>query len=390
MCDKDGCERCGQGIVKFLQSCCERVVHIGTEIAKDVREFDLNYSMNWMKENIEWAGGPCIYQLFMAVTPNKINPEMYLAAWVETFIIMLAMSWIATGIWNQDVIATNRIKDVMGYNNVCVGFDEVPARYIALPGMVAMSYLGIRYVMLDSWRDKLQAQHKDISKCSYYFSYTANCLFAITMLFWPMLLLVTPGGDEDWHLKYHFYIYVLFVVLAMVNIAANFSQAPKVTIYSQVWIFLFGLDTFLLLTVGAAAFNLYDYDKCPNSLAATPNRTLAINKLCEQDPSVSVGFLGFVDYMWFIFLGMTPIFLPDAPCIVLKDVTLGDEIKRNLTATDCKGSNGVVNQTVILRDASNPHPPMGNVLEDASGSMAVPVQNSGGGDFSETKGPMQQ
>eukprot|EP00617_Octactis_speculum_P003047 CAMPEP_0185773032 /NCGR_PEP_ID=MMETSP1174-20130828/72249_1 /TAXON_ID=35687 /ORGANISM="Dictyocha speculum, Strain CCMP1381" /LENGTH=383 /DNA_ID=CAMNT_0028459567 /DNA_START=18 /DNA_END=1169 /DNA_ORIENTATION=+ len=309
------------------------------EITSDIHNFNLREFKAWAHENIEWTRGSCLWQIWKDTQTESIYPEMYFGAWVETFIIMLLMSWITTAIWNQDVIETNRIKDVMGYNNVCVGFDEVPARYVSLPGMVAMSYFGIRYVTLDSWRAKLQLSHHDIDKKEYFISRYSNVLFATTMLFWPMLLLITPGGESSWHLEWHFYIYVFFVVLSMCNIGANFFEAPEVTVYSQLWLILFSLDTFLLLTVGAYAFNSYDYEQCPNSLAASEIRTSEINLLCEQDPRVPVGFLMFLDYAWFVFLGMTPLFLPDAPVICL-NATLGSNAVRVKTDTPSPISEG--------------------------------------------------
>ena len=91
-----------------------------------------------------------------------------------------------------------------------MGFDAPPARYIAEPGMVLMSYFGIRYVMLDNWRAKLEKDAGELKKFWYLASRAANLLFAVTMLFWPMLLIIAPqgSGDEDnfeaWHLNYHF------------------------------------------------------------------------------------------------------------------------------------------------------------------------------------------
>ena len=39
-----------------------------------------------------------------------------------------------------------------------------------------------------------------------------NCLFMCTMLLWPMLLIITPDAG-GFGLNYHFYVYVIFVVI---------------------------------------------------------------------------------------------------------------------------------------------------------------------------------
>ena len=36
--------------------------------------------------------------------------------------------------WNPDIISQNRLRDIVGYNNICVGFDTEPARSISAPG----------------------------------------------------------------------------------------------------------------------------------------------------------------------------------------------------------------------------------------------------------------
>jgi hypothetical protein len=40
----------------------------------------------------------------------------------------------------------------MGYNNLCVGLDEPPAAFVALPLLVLAAYFGIRYAYLDTQR----------------------------------------------------------------------------------------------------------------------------------------------------------------------------------------------------------------------------------------------
>ena len=59
----------------------------------------------------------------------KIYPKKYLQASFEVFLSMLVVSWAATLAFNTDIVESNRIKDVFGYNNVCVGFDMEPAKY---------------------------------------------------------------------------------------------------------------------------------------------------------------------------------------------------------------------------------------------------------------------
>ena len=60
-------------------------------------------------------------------------PERYLEAAGECFILMIGVSWALTMAFNPDVTRDNKLLDRVGYNNMCVGFDSPPARYVAMP-----------------------------------------------------------------------------------------------------------------------------------------------------------------------------------------------------------------------------------------------------------------
>jgi hypothetical protein len=62
-----------------------------------------------------------------------VVPERYLEAAGETFILMLLVSWALTAAFNPAILADNKLRDRVGYNNLCVGFDSPPARYVAMP-----------------------------------------------------------------------------------------------------------------------------------------------------------------------------------------------------------------------------------------------------------------
>ena len=63
--------------------------------------------------------------------PVAVTPEDYLAASGEVIALAMAMSWIMAAIWNRDAIRDNPLLDRLGYNNVCVAWDEPPALYPA-------------------------------------------------------------------------------------------------------------------------------------------------------------------------------------------------------------------------------------------------------------------
>eukprot|EP00656_Telonema_subtile_P016148 TRINITY_DN1851_c0_g1_i1.p1 TRINITY_DN1851_c0_g1~~TRINITY_DN1851_c0_g1_i1.p1 ORF type:complete len:291 (-),score=64.35 TRINITY_DN1851_c0_g1_i1:114-986(-) len=185
---------------------------------------------------------------------DKIHPVMYLQASFEAFLFMLGLCWILTWTANPDIIDSNRIKDVFGYNNVCVGFDTTPARYFAQPLMALQGFYGIRYVTLDNLRadlGRVQAgTEHDPAGLSYWFTYITNSLFACTMLLWGMLLIALPEGRA---FTYHFYIYAVFVVIMYLTIFANFLEAyiykEPISRLGAVWCVVFGAVSYTHLTL---------------------------------------------------------------------------------------------------------------------------------------------
>ena len=89
---------------------------------------------------------------------GRVVPEKYLEAAGECFILMIGVSWALTMAFNPDVTRDNKLLDRVGYNNMCVGFDSPPARYVAMPLQVLMAYLAARYASLDTTRAMEQKQ----------------------------------------------------------------------------------------------------------------------------------------------------------------------------------------------------------------------------------------
>ena len=253
--------------------------------------------------------GPALWQLFRGdrvASSDIILPERYLEACFELFLFTMILAWVVTSVSNPGMISRNRLKDIVGYNNVCVGFDEPPARYVVAPLMVLMAYLAIRYVTLDSLRADLEKAQGKINCLAYRFTQFANTFFVLVSCVWPMLLIITP----DVSITGHFTIFIVFVVACYLCVGANFFESPKVSAKSKIWFTYFTLQTFGLAVVGAIDFNTYDYQQCPSA-----NASVLPRELCEQDPLIAWQLLAYLDWGWFVLLGMTIVFLPDSPPI---------------------------------------------------------------------------
>ena len=266
--------------------------------------------------------GPAFYQIVRsnfrkaAVT----RPELYLDASFEVFLFMIACTWICTCIWNPNILLAskggNRINDIFAYNNVCVGFDTPPARYVAQPLFALQSFLGVRYGNLDLLRLSLEWRAGRVDKPSAYFNATMDILFMGTMLLWPMLLIITPDAG-GFGLNYHFYVYVIFVVIMYLTILAQFSTAPRevIPLISKIWLGVYGGWTLLLLLIGFVGFNGYDYKRCPSDEVKLFYANGTHAEYCQQDPAIPVGLMSVLDYGWFILLLFTTPLLPYSPAL---------------------------------------------------------------------------
>ena len=266
--------------------------------------------------------GPAFYQIVRsnfrkaAVT----RPELYLDASFEVFLFMIACTWICTCIWNPNILFAskggNRINDIFAYNNVCVGFDTPPARYVAQPLFALQSFLGVRYGNLDLLRLSLEWRAGRVDKPVAYFNATMDILFMGTMLLWPMLLIITPDAG-GFGLNYHFYVYVIFVVIMYLTILAQFSTAPKevIPLISKIWLGVYGGWTLLLLLIGFVGFNGYDYKRCPSDEVKLFYANGTHAEYCQQDPAIPVGLMSVLDYGWFILLLFTTPLLPYSPAL---------------------------------------------------------------------------
>ena len=65
-----------------------------------------------------------------------VQAECMHVAYDISFFTLFAVGWIMTGIWNPAFVANNPVLIYFGNNNVCVGFDSFPARFVTLVSCV--------------------------------------------------------------------------------------------------------------------------------------------------------------------------------------------------------------------------------------------------------------
>ena len=166
-----------------------------------------------------------IFSFFNERRPEMIVPSHLNVATGESLILCVVVCWALTLIFRYDVIASNPLKDVTGYNNVCVGFDVYPARIVAVPFMVAISYFSATRARLDSLRADLEYEIGDINIAQYKSTIYANNIYTCVLFCVPGFLVISP---ED-NVAAHTGIFCLLIIGRFIASLADYYEAPKKT-----------------------------------------------------------------------------------------------------------------------------------------------------------------
>jgi len=127
-----------------------------------------------------------------------LNPEDYSGAVGELFAVVIAMSWTLTLIFEPDIVKKNVLRDRLGYNNVCVGFDAYPANVFAAFFWALVVFFICRYAELDIMRLDLNWEMGDKNKnqiplWKYRFVYISNIWLGLAYAFFIGCFVINPG-----------------------------------------------------------------------------------------------------------------------------------------------------------------------------------------------------
>jgi len=244
--------------------------------------------------------GPALLEM---LRPNRgeIYPEDYLKAAGELLFLLFAIVWGMTCVWNRPTIGANAVRDVMGYNNLCIGLDTAPAIYVGFFLALPMVYLCIRYGWTNLERSVLLKEQGLLNNRRYQFSKVTNLAYMVSVCVFAFCFLVSPSRNSYWATVVHFMAFVQLIVVRFFAVWANIYERPQPATSTRAFIWVYGFISLVLPIF--AVVNLAHYAGAPTSAANVP----------LVPPLISMMF----DYAWFLCLVLTTKFVPRGRVLLL-------------------------------------------------------------------------
>jgi hypothetical protein len=231
---------------------------------------------------------------------KTLEPATYLKASGEVLFFCFSCSMAITAIWNPAILKSNLLKDRIGYNNVCVGFDTAPAKYFASPLITFACYLAMRYVWEDSERVKIQVASGAITSKQARMSRIANLMYFVSTWIFPLTLIIPPVSSASvWA---HSLCFIQLIVARLFAVWANFNEAPLVSTKEKIFMRVYAVVSILFPLCLMVDYIAYDNGDSKS----------------RQKPLIPTPVTAIFDYTWFICLAVTTKFLPEAPPITFE------------------------------------------------------------------------
>lgn len=214
---------------------------------------------------------------------SAIVPEDYLSASGEGLFAMMVTSWIIAYFFSYENIQKNPLKDMLGYNNVCVAWDVPPALYVAPVMFGVPLYCALRYAVTDYDRYALCA----VESGSLRAKRIINAVYSISVCATVLIFVITPTV----HANAHTLLFCQLIFFRFVVVASAFVLVPpevEVSRSQLVFLTVYGLVSVSLLLV--FMINMY----------ISPGGWLRSHWIISQT----------VDLAWFVCLPLTTKFMP--------------------------------------------------------------------------------
>ena len=247
-----------------------------------------------------------------------LHPNLYLKAAGETIFCTLLISWCLTSIYHPEVLIKNVLKDRLGYNNPCVGWDFAPGSYVGLVGCIIVVYFVWSYVKFDIRRIHLRhasittqqsppssaasstpttsststtppSTSKSHSKLSI-FTIVVDLIYACQVTLFPLIFLIGPT-DSNWN--GHTFLFMQVIIGRYLVCLAAYWNVSKRTYQHLFFIVFYGFISISFPVLVYISFSTYSNE----------NRT-------GYSPVIPPWILGSFDAAWFLCLILTNKLLP--------------------------------------------------------------------------------
>lgn len=204
-----------------------------------------------------------------------VKPKEYLNAASQNFALTLIITWIITLLVNPEAVKDHPMKQVIGADNPCFGWDYPPASYVAMFMNSANVYFTWRWAYLENARTKLQSSVGGPS-CVQRFAYFTTWALAIASNLWLLLWIVGPAQSHYTEAKSevhwdpetgsspkltfwlaHVALFVIYALCSYMAVLANYLEvkfSPRSTVLETkhgAFIIVYGASlVFLLVTYG--------------------------------------------------------------------------------------------------------------------------------------------
>mmetsp|Transcript_93590 Transcript_93590/g.260583 ORF Transcript_93590/g.260583 Transcript_93590/m.260583 type:complete len:274 (+) Transcript_93590:86-907(+) len=234
---------------------------------------------------------PDLWTLLRRVRKDHYTPEEYAGAGGELLILTVVVCWALTFIFNPATIESNSLKDRVGYNNLCVGWDSFPARAVAPPLFALIIWMYIQYMNYGLLRQNLTA---GLTMRQRAVVYVANCVTGLSYCAASLIFVF----DQRLFPVCHSVSFIQLQLLSYCAFAANMLETDPAhhPPGSHVYLVILGLVSFSFTAM--ATYQLIAYDEKTGKRGPIPWYVCAM-----------------ADYLWFSCRAVIFLFRPRAPSI---------------------------------------------------------------------------
>lgn len=221
------------------------------------------------------------------------DPNTYLQASGEVIATTLVICWILSFIFNPDVFQHNPLKERLGYNDLCVGWDTMPANIIGVAGTTIGCYLSLRFVSLNHTRTEL-LQDSISDRTKRYVQFTSK-IFGFSAALMPIIFVIKPTDSVYGHSL----PFMLFIASSAAVLLGRFLVFQhELSQIKAVYITLYCIVSFLFPIILIAE---YVYFSANGRKSPWPGTITMI-----------------VDYSWFALMTVMPFMLPKDIVLIRK------------------------------------------------------------------------